>query len=77
MPFITRRNLLLGTFASVAAAGGAYIYARTIEPRWLDVVALDLKLRNLPDAFADFTIAQISDLHFGPLIQTASHRSGH
>ena len=71
MPLLTRRNFLRGTLASLAGAGGAYVYARTIEPTWLDIVRHDLFLRKLPDAFADYKIAQISDLHFGPFIQPA------
>jgi predicted MPP superfamily phosphohydrolase len=69
MPLLTRRNFLRGAIASLAVGGATYVYARTIEPTWLDIVRLDLRLRNLPDAFAGFRIAQISDLHFGPLIQ--------
>ncbi len=71
MPLITRRRFLTGTLAAIAGVGAGYGYARAIEPAWLDIVHLDLPLRNLPDAFAGFTIAQISDLHFGPLIQPA------
>lgn len=68
MPIITRRNFLRATLATFAAGVGAYAYGSTIEPTWLDVVRLDMPLRNLPEVFADFTIAQISDLHFGPFV---------
>lgn len=67
MPLLTRRNFLRAGFVAAASGTGGYGYA--IEPAWLDVVRLDLHLRNLPDAFDGFTIAQISDLHFGPYIQ--------
>jgi predicted MPP superfamily phosphohydrolase len=46
---------------------GAYAYASKLEAWWFEVVRHDLLLPGLPDAFAEFTIAQISDLHFGPL----------
>lgn len=68
MQIFTRRRLLTGAIASLVLGGGTYLYARTIEPRWLEVVSHELPLRNLPDAFADFKIAQISDLHFGPWV---------
>lgn len=71
MPIITRRRFLGGALASVVGAGGAYLYARTIEPRWLEIVSTELPLQKLPDAFAHFKIAQLSDLHFGPWIQPA------
>jgi predicted MPP superfamily phosphohydrolase len=69
MPVFTRRNFLRGSVLSLASGVGAYVYGRTIEPGWLDIVHVEMQLRRLPDAFADFTIAQISDLHFGPFIQ--------
>jgi uncharacterized protein len=71
MPLLTRRNFLSGSLLTLASGVGAYVYGRAIEPGWLEVVPLDLPLRKLPDAFAGFTIAQISDLHFGPFVQAA------
>lgn len=68
MPLLSRRNFLGATLASCTGLGGMYVYGRTVEPGWLEVVRKELPLRNLPDAFAGFTIAQISDLHFGPLV---------
>lgn len=69
MSILTRRNFLRGSAASIVGAAGTYVYARNVEPRWLDVVEIELPLPKLPDAFAGFTIAQISDLHFGPFMQ--------
>jgi predicted MPP superfamily phosphohydrolase len=66
MPLVTRRKFLCG---AVAAVAGVYGYARLLEPGWLDVTRLELPLQKLPDAFAGVTIAQISDLHFGPFMQ--------
>ena len=62
---LTRRAFLRGSLLTGLAGIGGYVYGRTIAPHWLDVAQVELPLRNLPDAFADFTIAQISDLHFG------------
>lgn len=67
MPFLTRRAFLGASLAAIA--GGSCIYAYGIESHWLDVVRLEMPLPWLPDAFADFSIAQISDLHFGPLVK--------
>lgn len=65
MQLITRRRFLMGSIGSLA---GGYGYARLLEPRWLEINHVALALRNLPDAFANLTIAQMSDLHFGPLV---------
>lgn len=68
-PRLTRRGFLRATlqvtaassFLAVAGAG----YAVKIEPRWLRVERRTLRLPRLPAAFDGFTLAQISDLHFG------------
>lgn len=69
MPKLTRRAFLR---ASVAAAAGVTLYAGVIERNWLDITQIDMPLRRLPDAFAGFTIAQISDMHFGRYFGVAS-----
>jgi predicted MPP superfamily phosphohydrolase len=66
MPRLTRRALLQGSLAAFASGS---LYASFLEPGWLDIVRLEVPLRKLPEAFADFTIAQISDLHFGRFIK--------
>lgn len=71
MASMTRRAFLRGSLATAGAGIGTYLYARTVEPTWLDIVHVEMPLRNLPNAFADFTIAQISDLHLGPYVQPA------
>lgn len=40
-----------------------YIYAKKIEPNWIEVVPIQLTIPHLAPAFADFKIVQISDLH--------------
>jgi predicted MPP superfamily phosphohydrolase len=66
MAWITRRHFLRAGLMGVAAAGAAIGYAHYVEPGWLEVSSVEIALPRLPDAFANFTIAQISDLHFGP-----------
>jgi predicted MPP superfamily phosphohydrolase len=58
---ITRRNFLRG---SAVIAGGMAFYAGEIARHEISVVTQTLGLRNLPDAFHNYRIAQISDIHF-------------
>ncbi len=71
---MTRRKFL----RLAAAAGvelGAFvlggIYA-AVEPRWLAVERVTIRLANLPDALRGLTIAQISDLHYGLFSNTGN-----
>ncbi len=59
-PRITRRNFILGT--GVAAAG-LTLYAGEIARHEIDIVQRPIAIRDLPDAFHGFRIAQISDIH--------------
>ncbi len=62
MPLFSRNR----TLALLAlAAAGAFAYARLVEPKWLHVRYVRLKLPRLPRAFHDYRIVQISDLHMG------------
>jgi predicted MPP superfamily phosphohydrolase len=69
---LTRRRLLagLGAGAVGGAVGGpaGWAYAREVEPRWLQVRSVRVTLPRLPAQLAGLRIAQISDLHFGPLV---------
>ena len=58
---LTAYSLLIG---SLTVAGGAE-YATQIEPAWLDVNRLPLRLPRLDPAFSGFRLAQISDIHMG------------
>jgi hypothetical protein len=58
---ISRRNFLLG---SAVAAGGMALYAGEIARHEISVVTQTLGIRNLPEAFHNYRIAQISDIHF-------------
>jgi uncharacterized protein len=48
-----------------AALVGTAIYATRVEPGWLRVKYVPLKLPRLPKAFHDYRIVQISDIHMG------------
>jgi predicted MPP superfamily phosphohydrolase len=65
----TRRDFLKLTGRILLVAGielmGGLIYANQLEPAWLDVVRVTLRLKRLPAAFSGFRIAQISDIHMG------------
>ncbi|RJP47646.1 MAG: metallophosphoesterase [Anaerolineaceae bacterium] len=58
---LTAYTLGLGSFAFIGGAG----YATQVEPAWLEVVRLSLKLPRLDPAFAGFRLVQISDIHMG------------
>jgi uncharacterized protein len=44
------------------------VYIHNIEPNWVEVTQLDIKLPKLDRAFAGYRIVQISDLHAGDKI---------
>jgi uncharacterized protein len=54
------RNIFLVLIVLVVATA---IYATKIEPNWVEVVKVKVKIPELPVDFADFKIVQISDLH--------------
>ncbi len=41
-------------------------YVQNIEPAWVEVKRIRLKLPRLPQAFSGLRIAQLSDIHLGP-----------
>jgi uncharacterized protein len=57
---ITRRNFLRGS--AITAAGFA-LYSSEIARHEISVLTRPIAMRNLPGAFHDFRIAQISDIH--------------
>jgi predicted MPP superfamily phosphohydrolase len=65
------RNALRGAAGMSFAGIGTYAYAAKLEAFWFEVVRKEIVLRGLPEAFAGFTIAHISDLHFGRLVRPA------
>jgi predicted MPP superfamily phosphohydrolase len=61
---LTRRRFLLG---SAAGALGVGAYTWRVEPHWLDVVARDMPIPGLPAEWEGRTLAQLTDLHVGPV----------
>jgi len=66
---ITRRDFLkfLGITALefVLAGMGGLGYSTLVEPGWLDISQVKLKLPRLSPKFSGFRIAQFSDIHMG------------
>jgi len=66
---ITRRDFLkltgLTALNLLLVSAGGLGYSLLVEPGWLDVVEVTLKLPRLASSFSGFRIVQISDLHFG------------
>lgn len=61
---ITRRRLLVGAAAGVAAGAG---YAFGLEPRWLEVREWLVPVVGLPRSLAGYRIAQVTDAHLASL----------
>ena len=76
---LTRRQFLkvaLGAGASVAScAVSGSVYAAMIEPQWLAIERVTVRLARLPRELDGFTLAQLSDLHHGPYIGDAEIRA--
>ncbi len=70
-----RRTLSRRQFLQLSLAGGASatglgtLYARWVEPRWLEVTRLTIPLPGWPTVLNDLTVAHISDLHVGPYVR--------
>jgi hypothetical protein len=63
----SRRQFLQASFHAALTVGlagiGSLKYAYTIEPDWLKIERLALKLKRLPPAFENLHLVQISDIH--------------
>ena len=59
---LTRRNFILGSAAATAA--GMALYSSEIARHELSVITRTLGVANLPEAFYNYRIVQISDIHF-------------
>ncbi len=66
----TRRRFLGAGGAAIAGGVGAYGYAKYVEPHWLEITRHELPLENLPAALDGATLAHISDLHVGNLVDS-------
>jgi len=67
---MTRRKFLrlaatVGIELGAFALGGAYTF---VEPHWLSVERVTVRLANMPGGLRGLTIAQISDLHLSMLV---------
>jgi len=69
---ITRRSFL--KVAGGTLLGGATLctlgplYARHLEPHWIEITNVNIQLPGLPEALDGLTISQLSDLHLGPYV---------
>lgn len=66
-----RRFLGMGALAVSGAATLAAVDARWFELHWLDVVRRPMRVAGLPEALAGWTLAHLSDLHIGPMVDDA------
>jgi uncharacterized protein len=68
---LTRRQFLAGTGVALAAAATPGLYAWGPGRLNLSLVRHDVFIPDLPPAFQNFTIAQLSDFHFGPFDESS------
>ncbi|MBS1815778.1 MAG: metallophosphoesterase [Acidobacteria bacterium] len=66
---LTRRRFLVGLGAAALGGTGLYGYAYGPGRHHVVVVEHDVYIPDLPAAFNGFTIAQMSDFHFGPVAE--------
>lgn len=59
----TRRQFMKGIIGAGLCGTGTALYATGIEPGWVDVEQVSLKLRRLSPQFHGYRVAQISDIH--------------
>lgn len=60
---LTRRRLLQWLGGLTVTGVAALTYSRLVEPRWIDIEEIALRIPRLPDRLAGRRIAQLSDLH--------------
>ena len=61
----TRRRLLKAAWGLAAGAVGAGVYARWIEPTWIETVERDLPVPHLPAGWDGVRVGLVADLHHG------------
>ncbi len=70
MAMLTRRRFLQAGAAALASGLGAGGYSRFVEPHWLEITRHEMPIENLPADLEGTTLAQISDLHVGPRVDS-------
>lgn len=66
---ISRRSFLKTSgLASASSVLGMAAYVFRVEPHWLEIVSRTMPVRNLPRDLVGCRMAQLSDLHLGPLV---------
>jgi predicted MPP superfamily phosphohydrolase len=69
---LTRRQFLRAVAATpLVAVSATSAYASLIEPRAYEVTETEIPIRDLPDAFDGFRIAQITDVHHSRIVPIA------
>jgi predicted MPP superfamily phosphohydrolase len=75
-----RRSFLKATGAltvgSLLMGGSGIVYSKKIEPSWVDVHAISLRLPRLTAAFRGYRIVQMSDLHVDYTFMDSARLSG-
>jgi len=70
-----RRELLRRAAALTLVAGAVGVagleYTRTIEPSWIEITSVHVRMPGMAPAFDGYRIAQISDLHLGDWLTPA------
>lgn len=69
-PRLTRRRLLYAAGGLAASVAGVGLYTWRVEPHWVKVVRRDMPVRGLPAGLDGATVAQVSDLHVGPEVDS-------
>lgn len=62
---MTRRQFLRGLVGVAAGGLATGVYARFVEPQWVEFVERRLPIPNLPESWRGKTLVQLSDLHVG------------
>ncbi|MBL8165741.1 MAG: metallophosphoesterase [Anaerolineae bacterium] len=66
---LSRRKFLklsaISAFGTAVVGIAGFAYAHDIEPEWVEVVPVELRLPRLDAAFDGYRIAHISDIHVG------------
>lgn len=65
---ISRRIFMQGAFGHLVAAASLGGYSCLLEPRWVEINAVTIKINALPKRFEGMTIAQLSDIHHGKYV---------